>query len=331
MSDALSVIPSDWETVETVRRAARRNGRVLTDKQLHTAQQRGAIPRPRQVLRGRKGSLVFYPPGTSDQLRRYCALLDDGATVEEAMWLLWWDGHPIAEEHIRKRLNADVQLTGRVIAWHMALTSTSASERANTEELLLDASLKHYRSRPLMLLLSRARSEFPELVRVVAAVVTGDFVRFSTPNARALAATLGGTYVTHAGPIGTHGPTVDDDMMRRISAVFVQMFDTPIAGVSWERLLDARNECRLLWSVLPAFLADDGANVSPQVAELIRTAVASNVVLLQPFVLRVWLAARENPNVHNWFASLLAALDTARATARDVSEALRMSISSASI
>jgi hypothetical protein len=319
MSDALSAIPADWEDAETVRRSARRNGRPLTDKQLHTAQQRGAIPRPRQVLLGRKGSRVFYEPGTSNQLRRYCALLDDGATVEEAIWRLWWDGYPIAEQVIRERLAAELEQARRMVAWQAALTSASAEERDHAEEQLLDLSLKRYRARPAALLLGRGASAFPEVYRVVASLVSGDFVRLSERSARVLATALGATVSASVDPTDVAGPMVDNGMMRQVSTVFVQMRDTPLADVGWERLQEARNECRLLLAVFPAFLASDVATVSPQAAELLRSFMSDEAASLQPLLMLAWLFARNTPGVRDWFGSFSAALDTARKSALSLS------------
>ncbi len=73
---------------------------------------RGLFPRPvRRPGRGRKhGKGAIYPAGTTAQVLRILELRADGGRFdpEQALWRLWWEGWPIRQDQIQRRLQAFV-------------------------------------------------------------------------------------------------------------------------------------------------------------------------------------------------------------------------------
>jgi hypothetical protein len=90
------------EPVEELIRRAGDAGETVSKDQLRRWHREGLLPRPRQESRGRRGSAVFYPAGTGDQLfallvlkRRY------PKSLVKVGWGLWWLGYPVPDAQAR--------------------------------------------------------------------------------------------------------------------------------------------------------------------------------------------------------------------------------------
>jgi hypothetical protein len=308
MFNVASDLLASWETAEMVRAMATRRGKRLSDKQLHTAQQRGAIAPPKQRMVGRRGSRVFYPPGTANQLARYCTLLDTGATVDEAVWQLWWEGWKISEKTVRRLLAAVIAKLDTAAALQCSLTSEVAAERERAEETLFQ--LQHQRSRsPLrQLFLARVGDDGVDtLLRLVAKMVTGDLPRLSDQEAAALASAIGGTVVLRDRRVGTGAPSVSSKDLGQMSAALVDLSTEREKQFHWLDIVAARHECRLLWSAAPILLTEVAVRGGGEPVELLAF-ILEVPRFFQPLLLLVWLTQRSDPRVQAWFRGVQEAL-----------------------
>jgi hypothetical protein len=114
-SDLPAHQPPDESVEELIRRADVAGERVTKD-QLRRWHGRDLLPKPRQESRGRKGSEVFYPAGTGDQL---LALLELKHRYPKSLakigWGLWWHGFPVPDALARTFMLALLHRNARLM------------------------------------------------------------------------------------------------------------------------------------------------------------------------------------------------------------------------
>jgi hypothetical protein len=104
------------ESVEELIRRADVAGEEVTKEQLPRWHRAGLLPRPRQESRGRKGSEVFYPAGTGDQLMALLALKRHyPKSLAKVGWGLWWLGFPVPDRLAREFIVALIKRNRKLI------------------------------------------------------------------------------------------------------------------------------------------------------------------------------------------------------------------------
>jgi hypothetical protein len=113
--ESLTELPQDEPIKDLIQRAVDAGSEVSKD-QLRRWHRAGLLPRPRQASRGRKGSEVFYPAGTGDQL---LALLDlkrrYPKSLAKVRWGLWWLGFPVPDRLARDFIVALIKRNRKII------------------------------------------------------------------------------------------------------------------------------------------------------------------------------------------------------------------------
>src|SRR5258708_3456114 len=96
---------ADCSKTQLIAYAAER-GRVVSPAQFDRWRKSGLLPSP--VLKGLGqglGTQAHYPP-VGPQLIAVVDQLRKSRSVDDALWRLWWDGHPIDASRIRSLLDA---------------------------------------------------------------------------------------------------------------------------------------------------------------------------------------------------------------------------------
>ncbi len=116
----------------------------MSRDQLQRWHGRDLLPRPRQESRGRKGSEVFYPPGTGNQLLVLLELKrQHPKSLAKVGWGLWWRGFPVPDRHAREfivaLLERNRKLLGELVTPEGELTEKAESALDQAVEAKIDS------------------------------------------------------------------------------------------------------------------------------------------------------------------------------------------------
>lgn len=100
-----------WEEANAVLAAIEAEGYQLTRNQLRRWHRFGVVGRPIQIHQGARGSIVFYPPGTTALLLVACEIAKSERRLDRIIWILWWRGQTSPDMGARRLMRnvADTQ------------------------------------------------------------------------------------------------------------------------------------------------------------------------------------------------------------------------------
>ncbi len=119
-------------------------GVEMSRDQLSRLQRRGVAPAPLDGAGMPRAAGVHFAPGTAERLLRAAQLRAAHRQVDEVLWRLWWEGHPVDLDAVR------AFLTKRAERWdELVGAGTPAPPEPSAEEgrdVLEDVFFKHLRS-----------------------------------------------------------------------------------------------------------------------------------------------------------------------------------------
>jgi len=136
-------LPGEESAEDLIAAAEAAGAGAVTKDQLTRWHRAGLLPRPRQVSRGRAGSVVFYPPGTSAQLLDLLGLKTRNRKLAVIRWGLWWKGYDIADHWAREFLESfvrsNIKTRGELVEADGTLTNKAHDALDKVPDVKLDS------------------------------------------------------------------------------------------------------------------------------------------------------------------------------------------------
>jgi hypothetical protein len=174
--------PPDWLTKDQLDTCLKAKGvDGITEHQLERWRGEGLLPRVSQIPLGYRGSSVFYPPGTCEQIAAIKELLITKRKFEHVGWELWWRGFPVSEEYWMPALQRAAKSVDRlltIINWH-----ARRDEKNESQDTLADRIARSPASNTIWSRVKR-RLDYARLAGVVGTlleVAGGKFTQFAPP------------------------------------------------------------------------------------------------------------------------------------------------------
>ena len=311
---------NEGETKEYLLAMAKSRGYNVSSDQLNRWHRAGLLPRPRQILLGRRGSKTVYPNGSAEQVIEICRIHEKERRLAYVGWQLWWKGFEVNLRAIRDFIQRSAKAGDEDRRKYYRLDSETVKQEieASGEARFENKVIRRARKRI-------GKQRLPHFLETLLAVGTGQYSKESweaQSDQMDLEKALGLENAREQ-RIGTIGPWLSGEQLNDISEIFGELnFSATLSDATDDELIQARDEFRALFDslesvgqVMDKTFGKRAFGFSP-IAGLMQNTPA----IFQPLLLLSWIACRKNKDTEE-SAKLLIENENTRATLISIDKA----------
>lgn len=285
---------SEGEAKENLLAVVKSRGYNVSSEQLTRWHRAGLLPRPKQILLGRRGSKIIYPNGSAKQVVEICRIREKERRLAYVAWELWWNG-------------LEVKL-GTVLDFIQRSAKAADEDRrryyrpdSETVRQEIEASSEtRFKSRVIRRARKRiGKPQLPDFLETMLAVATGQYSKESWQAQSDQMKLEKALDLDNAREqrIGAIGPWLNGEQLNNISEFFGRLnFSATLSESTDDELIQARDEFR---EFLDSFVSV-GQVLDKTFGKLafgfsaIGSLIQNTPAISQPLLLLFWIACRKS-------------------------------------
>jgi len=273
---------------------AKSRGYNVSSDQLNRWHRVGLLPRPRQVLLGRRGSKTVYPDGSADQVIEICRIHEKERRLAYVAWQLWWNGFEVKLGTVRDFIQRSAKTIdeGRRKYYWLNSETVKREIEASGEARFENKVIRKARKRI-------GKSRLPSFLETMLAVATGQYSKESSEaqsDQMDLEKALGLENAREQ-RIGTIGPWLSGEQLNDISEIFGKLnFSAILSDTTDDELIQARDEFRAVFDSLGSVgqVMDKTFGKAAFGFSAVGGLLQNTPATFQPLLLLFWIACRKN-------------------------------------
>jgi hypothetical protein len=285
---------NEGEAKEYLLAMAKSRGYKVSSDQLNRWHRAGLLPRPRQVLLGRRGSKTVYPNGSAEQVIEICRIHEKERRLAYVAWQLWWNGFEVKLGTVRDFIQRSAKTIdeGRRKCYWLNSETVKREIEASGEARFENKVIRKARKRI-------GKSQLPSFLETMLAVATGQYSKESSEaqsDQMDLEKALGLENAREQ-RIGTIGPWLSGEQLNDISEIFGKLnFSAILSDTIDDELIQARDEFRVVFDSLGSVgqVMDKTFGKAAFAFSAVGGLLQNTPATFQPLLLLFWIACRKN-------------------------------------
>lgn len=285
---------SEGETKENLLAVVKSCGYNVSSDQLTRWHRAGLLPRPRQILLGRRGSKIVYPNGSAKQVIEICRIREKERRLAYVAWQLWWNGFEVKLGTVRDFIQRSAKTVDEGRRKYYRLDSETVKREIKTSGEARFESRVIRRARKRI-----GKTRLPYFLETMLAVGTGQYSKESweaQSDQMNLEKVLDLENAREQ-RIGTIGPWLSGEQLNDISEIFGKLnFSAILSDTTDDELIQARDEFRAFFDSLGSVgqVMDKTFGKSAFGFSAIGGLMQNTPAIFQPLLLLFWIAHWKN-------------------------------------